>query len=63
MKKLASWGCKGTVLAQMRFDIPSLYAFHRKKSVDIEVDMIRVDVRGKKPFLRQHEGDDAHEEQ
>jgi len=31
------------VLAELRWDIPQLYKFHKKKSVDIEVDFIRVD--------------------
>jgi len=53
MKKLSSWGCNATVLAVMRFDIPSMYSFHRKRTVDIEVDMIRVDVTGKRAFLRE----------
>ena len=26
----------------MKFDIPSMYKFHKQKSVDVEVDLIRV---------------------
>jgi len=29
------------VLAELRFDVPKMYAFHKKKSVDIEVDLVR----------------------
>lgn len=32
------------VIAQMKFDIPKIYSFHKEKSVDIEVDLIRIDV-------------------
>lgn len=44
LKTVAAWGCKGSAVAQLRFDIPQMYAFHRKKSVDVEVDLIRVEV-------------------
>ena len=30
------------VVAQMRFDLPKMYKFHKKKSRDVEVDMIRL---------------------
>ena len=29
------------VMAQLRFDLPKTYKFHKKQSVDIEVDLIR----------------------
>ena len=37
-----TWGMQFTVLAEMRFDLPQTYKFHQKKSVDIQVDLIRV---------------------
>mmetsp|Transcript_42071 Transcript_42071/g.61900 ORF Transcript_42071/g.61900 Transcript_42071/m.61900 type:complete len:236 (-) Transcript_42071:132-839(-) len=37
----ASKGFRGEVLAELRFDVPKMYAFHKKKSVDIEVDLVR----------------------
>lgn len=40
-KKAADWGVKVQVLAQLRYNLPSTYKFHKKKSVDIEVDFIR----------------------
>lgn len=40
-KKAADWGVKMQVLAQLRYDLPSTYKFHKKKSIDIEVDFIR----------------------
>lgn len=42
VKTVASWGGRCEVLAEMKFDVPHMHKFHRKKSVDIEVDFIRV---------------------
>lgn len=36
------WGMNVDLVAQMRFDIRNMYKFHKKKSVDVEVDLIRV---------------------
>lgn len=36
---------KGEVLAQMRYDLPSSYKFHRKYCVDIDVDFFRFEVK------------------
>ncbi|XP_053327764.1 rRNA N6-adenosine-methyltransferase METTL5 [Spea bombifrons] len=41
MKKAADWKVKIDVLAELRYDLPASYKFHKKKSVDIEVDFIR----------------------
>jgi hypothetical protein len=32
------------VIAQLRFDIPATYSHHKKKSVDVEVDLIRLGI-------------------
>ena len=42
-KKAQDWGCSLEVLAQMKFDIGKMYKFHKKKSVDVEVDLIRLE--------------------
>lgn len=42
VKQVTSWGMEVQVVAQMRFDLPKVYKFHKEKSVDIEVDLIRV---------------------
>lgn len=34
-------GATATVLAELRFDLPKTMKFHKKKSVDIEVDLIK----------------------
>ena len=39
--KAAEWGVHMEVLAELRFDLAPTYKFHRKQSVDIEVDFIR----------------------
>ncbi|GAA6035378.1 hypothetical protein JCM8097_008844 [Rhodosporidiobolus ruineniae] len=40
-RKAKQFGFEGTVIAQMRYDLPKTMAFHKQKSVDIEVDMWR----------------------
>ena len=42
-KKTSEWGVKMEILAELRFDLASSYKFHRKKTVDIAVDFLRVD--------------------
>lgn len=39
--KARSWKVKSKVIAQLRFDLPHTYSFHKKKSVDIAVDLHR----------------------
>ncbi|KAJ8654703.1 hypothetical protein O0I10_009593 [Lichtheimia ornata] len=41
MKKAKEWGVQCEVVAEMKFDVPMMYKFHKKKSVDIEVDFLR----------------------
>ena len=36
------WGLNAEVVAEMKFDIPKMYKFHKQKCVDVEVDLIRV---------------------
>ncbi|KAK6485085.1 rRNA N6-adenosine-methyltransferase METTL5-like [Huso huso] len=40
-KKADDWKVKMEVIAELRYDLPASYKFHKKKSVDIEVDFIR----------------------
>ena len=40
LKKAKQWGVKATVIAEMHFDLPATYKFHKEKSKDIAVDMI-----------------------
>mmetsp|Transcript_22806 Transcript_22806/g.36404 ORF Transcript_22806/g.36404 Transcript_22806/m.36404 type:complete len:213 (-) Transcript_22806:1079-1717(-) len=41
-KATKDWGVEFEVVAQLRFDIPKMYKFHKKKSADVEVDLIRL---------------------
>ncbi|KAL6597250.1 methyltransferase like 5 [Neocallimastix sp. 'constans'] len=40
-KKAKEWGVSCEVVAELRYDIPAMYKFHKKKSVDIQVDFLR----------------------
>jgi len=40
-KKADDWKCSFTVIAEMKFDLPAKYAFHKKDNVTIHVDLIR----------------------
>ncbi|KAI9303919.1 S-adenosyl-L-methionine-dependent methyltransferase [Cunninghamella echinulata] len=40
-KKASEWGVSCEVVAEMKFDVPMMYKFHKKKSVDIAVDFLR----------------------
>ena len=40
LRKARQWGVTATVVAEMRFDLPATYKFHKDKSRDIAVDMI-----------------------
>ncbi len=42
VKTVQSWGYDVEVIAQMKFDIPKMYKFHKLNEVDVEVDLIRV---------------------
>ncbi|KAI8377723.1 methyltransferase-like protein 5-like protein [Radiomyces spectabilis] len=41
MKKAKEWGVTCEVIAELKFDVPMMYKFHKKKSVDIAVDFLR----------------------
>jgi predicted RNA methylase len=43
-KARSEWGLHAEVLAEMRFDVPNMYKFHKKKSKDIAVDFLRFEV-------------------
>ncbi|KAL2914948.1 hypothetical protein HK105_205491 [Polyrhizophydium stewartii] len=44
LRKAQSWGLKGEVVAELRYNIEASYKFHKKKSVDVEVDFLRFEV-------------------
>ena len=45
IQTIESWGYQVQVIAEMKFDIPNTYAFHQKKSIDVDVDLIRIYVQ------------------
>lgn len=45
LKKIKEWGHQGEVMAQLRFDIPAMYRFHKEKYKDIEVDLIKIRIK------------------
>lgn len=46
-KKIKEWNIKGEVIAELRYNIDSIYKFHKKSSVDIEVDFWMFDASNK----------------
>ncbi|KAI8979451.1 methyltransferase-like protein 5-like protein [Mycotypha africana] len=40
-KKAKEWGVTVEVVAAMKFDVPMMYKFHKKKNVEIQVDFLR----------------------
>lgn len=40
--KIKDWGMRGSVIAELRYNLPPTYKFHRKVSLDIGVDLWRV---------------------
>jgi len=55
IKKVNDWGVKMQVLANLRYNLPQSYKFHKKSTVDIEVDYMRFTnkpvMRHKQPFM------------
>lgn len=47
LKTASSLGAKGEVIAELKYDLPSTYKFHKRSSVDIQVDFFRFEVNGK----------------
>ncbi|XP_038215904.1 rRNA N6-adenosine-methyltransferase METTL5 [Zerene cesonia] len=41
-KKIKEWGVKGSVVAELRYNLPSMYKFHKHQSKDIAVDLWRL---------------------
>jgi rRNA N6-adenosine-methyltransferase METTL5 len=43
VRRASRWGT-AEVIAEMKFDIPKMYKFHKKNNVAVEVDLIRVEI-------------------
>ncbi|CAK9813425.1 rRNA N6-adenosine-methyltransferase Mettl5 [Anthophora plagiata] len=44
LQKAVQYGAKGKVIAELRYDLPKIYKFHKKASVDVHVDFIRFEL-------------------
>ena len=44
LKKSKDWNASGEVLAELRYNLPKTYKFHRKQTLDIAVDFIRFEL-------------------
>jgi predicted RNA methylase len=44
IKTVQEWGYEVQVAAEMKFDIPQMYKFHEQKSIDVEVDLLRISI-------------------
>eukprot|EP01132_Coremiostelium_polycephalum_P001146 gene1146-1453_t len=44
LNKMNRFGIEGKVLAELRWNLPQIHAFHKKKNMDIEVDFIRFEI-------------------
>ena len=42
LRKAHEWGMGAEVVAEMKFDIPAMYKFHKEKHVDVYVDLLRL---------------------
>lgn len=45
LSKAKQLGAEGRVIAELRYDLPKAYKFHKKASVDIQVDFIRFELK------------------
>ncbi len=43
LRKAGLLGCTGTVAAHVKFDIPEMYGFHKKKNMEVEVSLLRLE--------------------
>ncbi|XP_050345522.1 rRNA N6-adenosine-methyltransferase Mettl5 [Nymphalis io] len=41
-KKIKEWGVKGSVIAELRYNLPATYKFHRQQTRDIAVDLWKI---------------------
>ena len=63
LKFAKKMGVEAEVLAQLRYDLPKSYRFHKKKSVDIEVDFIRFRIPERRAVEGEAEGEAEAEQQ
>ena len=42
LRNAQSWGAEAEVVAEMRYNLPKTYSFHKEKSKDVQVDLVRL---------------------
>ena len=58
------WGYSDAqVVAEMAFDVPNMYKFHKQQSKDIEVDLIRISIDSKSHDVEENNCVENEEEQ
>ena len=57
LKSIREWGHEGSVVAEMSFDVKQMYQFHKLKTKDIEVDLIRIEIRSNDNYETTPEND------
>jgi predicted RNA methylase len=57
------WKLQFTVVAEMQFDIGQTYKFHKDKTRDIAVDLIRIDMDGNDDHDGEHQRVEQSEEE
>lgn len=45
LKMARKWNVNSRVIAELRYDLPASYAFHKNCSVDVHVDLIRFSIK------------------
>ena len=50
LRKAAEWGATAEVVAELRYNLDASYRFHKQRSVDIAVDLVRL-VRRREPGM------------
>ncbi|CAB9529436.1 Methyltransferase-like protein 5 (Partial), partial [Seminavis robusta] len=63
VKTCQSWGLQVQVVAEMKFDIPQMYKFHKQKSMDVQVDLLRIEIIGSNENDTEEEEEERAEEQ
>lgn len=41
-KKIKEWEVKGSIIAELRYNLPATYKFHKQQTKDIAVDLWRI---------------------
>lgn len=56
------WGLKVEIVAEMKFDIPNMYKFHKQKCVDVNVDLLRIFWADNDTATGEHSQDEGYSE-